>query len=159
MRGRLIFPFNVDYRRLDIAGSSYDHDLMEPATVDDGSQLGTDGRAEMAQTLIPAQIEDDFFEEVQMVATGDSPDTEYYVVHHFRDLERLGLVDAATGNALAPKKGDRLEAVYDKRGVVVFTPPNPPGMYVDEVTPEMGLGRRRNLLIVKLVDRETGVRS
>jgi hypothetical protein len=157
MRGRLIFPFDVAYRQLDISGSTYDHDLMEPATTDDGSQLGTDGRVEGAELRIPAQIEDDFFEEAQMLTGGDSPDSEYVLVHHFRDLERLGLVEA-NGNAKI-KKGDRVEAIYDKRGAVVMTVQNPPGLYVNEVTPVMGLGRRRNLLLVKVVDRETGVRS
>jgi hypothetical protein len=157
MRGRLIYPFDVAYRQLDISNTGYDHDLMEPLTTDDGSQLGTDGRAEGAQLMVPAQIEDDFFEELQMMSTGDSPDSEYTIVHHFRDLERLGLV-GVDGNTTI-KKGDRIEAVYDKRGEVVMTVQNPPGLFVDETTPVMGLGRRRNLLLVKLVDRETGARS
>ena len=106
---------------------------------------------------VPAQIEDDFFEELQMMATGDSPDSEYTLVHHFRDLERLGLV-GDDGNATI-KKGDRLEAVYDRTGDVVWTIQNPPGLYVSETTPGIGLGRRRNLLLVKLIDRETGVRG
>jgi hypothetical protein len=156
-RGRLIFPVPVGYRQLDISATSYDHDLMEPLTTDDGSQLGSDGRTEGAELLVPAQVEDDFFAGLQMLATGDSPDSEYILVHHFRDLKRLGLV-GVDGNALI-KKGDRLEAIYDKRGDLVMTVPNPPGLYVSETTPVIGLGSRRNLLLVKLTDRETGVRA
>jgi hypothetical protein len=156
-RGGLIFPFIVEYRQLDLSSSSYDSVLREPSTTDDGSELGLDGRAETTIT-VPGQIEPTAFGRLDMLATGNSPDAGMVIVHHFADLERLGLVDA---NGMATiKVGDRLSAVYEwpAGSVKVLDVPDPPGLYVTESMPGgFGLGRKRNLLLVRLDDRKQGV--
>lgn len=162
-RGRLIFPFLVNVARLDTdatfadpdAGgpleSGYDDDFREvvivpPAT---GSQRGASARVEDV-VQCKAQIEDDQFEELEMLATGRSPEGSVTIVFHFADLERRGLVDAGTGEALI-RVNDRLAAIFTRRGVLVQTIRNPPGLFCVEAKPRsFGLGlnvSHRNLLV------------
>jgi len=157
-RGRLIFPFMASYRRLDVeamATVGYDDVYREPILIDDGSPLGASGRIEMDAVLVPAQVEDRAMNELRMTGAGNTPRSEVTVVHHFRDLEGIGLV-GDDGMALL-RVGDRLEAIYDRDGAKVLDAPAPPGLYVVEARPAgMGLGRRRNLLVVTLRERTEG---
>ncbi|NVJ28857.1 hypothetical protein HUW62_47470, partial [Myxococcus sp. AM011] len=93
---------------------------------------------------------------LRMAPSGNSPRTSFELVFHFRDLERLGLVDAATGDALI-RPSDRLGALYDVAGALVQAVRTPPGLYVTEARPTgFGLHRRRprrNLLLVTFNDR------
>jgi len=171
MRGRLIFPFLAELFRLDTAGTSgtdpdgpgpltsgYDPDFKEPVGVD----TNDDGIAERARTehppvRVPCQVEPKTFEELRMFAAGNSPRSRIELVFHYRDLERLALVDLPTGEALV-RPGDRLGALYDKAGALVQTVRTPPGLYVTEARPiGFGLHRprpSRNLLLVAFEDRQ-----
>ena len=96
-----------------------------------------------------------------MLASGNAPRSQLDLVFHFKDLERLGLVDPASGDALI-RPGDRLAAIYDKAGHLVQAVRTPPGLYVTEARP-IGFGLsmarpRRNLLSVTFEDRQQGKR-
>jgi hypothetical protein len=80
-------------------------------------------------------------------------------VFHFRDLERTGLVDAATGEARL-RINDRLVAIHTLHGELVQAIRTPPGLYATEVQPQsFGLGLSRNLLLVTFDEREIAVRG
>lgn len=161
MRGRLIFPFSIELAILDLeatddGGDGFDPILKEPvlASTDDG--LGESSRAE---TLIkvPGQFADqNQFLGLQEASTGNLAQASFVILFHFADLERLGLVEAATGNATI-KNGDRVNAIYDIRtDELVQAVRNPPGAFVVKATPRFGLGSRRNLLEVTFRSRDPG---
>lgn len=56
-------------------------------------------RTELPAIRVPCQVEPKVFEDLRMLASGDSPRSDISLVFHFKDLERLGLVDATTGDA------------------------------------------------------------
>lgn len=171
MRGRLIFPFLAELHRLNTAGtattdpddagpltSGYDPDFKEPVGVDSNDDgIGEPVRVEHPAVSVPCQVEPKTLEELRMFAAGNSPRSRVELVFHFRDLERLGLVGAPTGDALV-HPGDRLGALYDRAGALVQAVRTPPGLYVTEARPiGFGLHRprpSRNLLLVAFEDRQ-----
>lgn len=163
MRGRLIFPFLVGYRPLDLSATEtagYDYEFREPALDDDGTQFGASTRREAAEVRIKAQIEPEMLDSLRMFASGDTPESEFVLIHHFKDLERDGLVDGDGNPAI--KKGDRVQAIYKMppSSAKVLDVPAEPGLYVMEVTPRgFGFVTDRNLLKVTLVGRDTGVEA
>lgn len=162
MRGRLIFPFVAELHRLDAHATAttppgYDDDFKEPALLDAGAALGQRVRREHPPVLLPCQVESEAFEALHEFAAGNSPRSHVRLVLHFAHLERLGLVNPKTGDAMV-RVGDRLGALYDGAGMLVQRIRTPPGLYVTEARPA-GFGLfmarpRRNLLIVTLDDRE-----
>jgi hypothetical protein len=170
MRGRLIFPFLAELHRLDTAAMAgvdpdgaglltggYDPDFKEPVLVDtDDDGVAEPFRREHPPVRVPCQVEPEAFEALRMAASGNTPRSSFDLVFHFRDLERLGLVDAATGDALI-RPSDRLGALYAQGGQLVQAVRTPPGLYVTEARPiGFGLYRRRpsrNLLLVSFQDR------
>jgi hypothetical protein len=77
-------------------------------------------------------------------------------VFHFADLERLGLVDLATGEALL-RIGDRLAAIRDHRtGDLIQAVRTPPGLYLTEPQPESVWAVARNLLVATVSERALG---
>jgi len=175
MRGRLIFAFLAELHRLDTASmasvdpdgpgpltSGYDPDFKEPVLVDqDDDGIGERVRQEHPPVRVPCQVDTKAFEELRMFASGNAPRSRIDLVLHFKDLERLGLVDPATGDALV-RPGDRLGAIYDKAGALVQEVRTPPGLYVTEARP-IGFGLnmvrpRRNLLLVTFEDRQPAAR-
>ena len=175
MRGRLIFPFLAELFRLDThamasvgpdgAGpldAGYDPDFKEPVVVDqDDDGIGERVRAEHEPVRVPCQVDTKVFEELRMFASGNAPRSRIDLIFHFKDLEQLGLMDVASGDALV-RPGDRLAALYDKAGELVQAVRTPPGLYVTEARPSgFGLGRarpRRNLLVASFRDRQQGTR-
>ena len=175
MRGRLIFPFLAELCRLDTAAMAavdpdgpgpleggYDPDFKEPVLVDqDDDGIGERVRQEHPPVRVPCQVDTKAFEELRMLASGNAPRSRIDLVFHFKDLERLGLVDAASGDALI-RPGDRLAAIRDLCGDLVQEVRTPPGLYVTEARP-IGFGLnmarpRRNLLLVTFEDRRQGAR-
>jgi hypothetical protein len=169
MRGRLIFPFLAELRRLDVAGmvadpdgggpltSGYDPDFKESVLIDTNDDgVAERYRLELPPVRVPCQIEPEAFEAMRMGQSGNTPRSGLSLVLHFRDLERLGLVDVGTGDALV-RVGDRLSGIYDRAGALVQEIRNPPGLYVTEAR-AIGFGLNmthphRNLLLVMLDDR------
>lgn len=171
MRGRLVFAFVAELHRLDTKGlatedpdgagplvSGYDPDFKEPVLVDTNDDgIGERIRKEHPPVRIPCQVEPDAFEAMQEYASGNSPRSRVRLVVHFADLERMGLVDPGSGDAMI-RVGDRLGAIYDLGGALVQAVRTPPGLFVTEAKP-MGFGLnlprpRRNLLLVTFEDRE-----
>lgn len=162
MRGRLIFPFLAELHRLDTVAMAtrapgYDDDFKEPALLDsDGDGVGDAYRRERPPVRVPCQVEPETLEALRMTPSGNTPQSSLQLVFHFRDLERLGLVDDLTGEALI-RVGDRLGGLFDTEGQLVWAVRCPPGLYVTEVRHAgFGLFRRRprrNLLVVSLTDR------
>ncbi len=175
MRGRLIFKFQAQIYRLDAAQisqtdpdgpgplhSGYDSDFREPALVDsDDDGVGEPVRLEHRPIRIPCQVEPEVADELRMLPAGNAPNRTLELVLHFRDLERLGLVDTDTGVPLI-QAGDRLGALHDRRGELVQAFREPPGLFVTETqSTGFGLNRarpRRNLLMVTFEDRQQATR-
>lgn len=162
-RGRLIWPFIARIARLDLAGTAADPDASGPLTsgYDDvyrepiqipavGSQVGTNARVELAPIDLPCQVEDEAWETLRMMRTGNVARAELLLVFHFRSLEAAGLVDPTTGDALAPRIGDRLVSIHRTPDLaLVQAVPTPPGLFCEEAQPRShGLsGLARNLLV------------
>jgi hypothetical protein len=156
----------ASYRRIDLAATEtagYDYIFRSPTIIDDDSQLGTSARTEQDAILVPAQIRPkltaaDRVERVRALPSGTSIDSRIVLLHHFKDLESLGLVDDDGNTTL--RIGDRLEAIYryTDTTVALYTPPTPPGLYIIETSPiSFSLGLHRNLLEVTVEERIPGV--
>lgn len=161
MRGRLIFPFGIQMYLLDIVSTAsepgYNSVFQEPELEPTDDGVGTIGRKEEMPIIIPGQFytQDDFMH-LQMAANGNLAQTDLRIVFHFKDLEREGLVEETTGLAKI-KVGDRLGAVYDKRGEILIQEiKNPPGLFVTQADPLFGMGSSRNLLAVYFRSRDQG---
>ena len=170
MRGRLIFPFLAELFRLDTAAMAsvdpdgpgplaggYDPDFKEPVLVDANDDgVAEPFRREHPPVRVPCQVEPEAFEALRMATSGNTPRSSLDLVFHFMDLERLGLVDAASGDAMI-RPSDRLGALYALDGALVQAVRTPPGLYVTEARSiGFGLHRRRpsrNLLLVSFQDR------
>ena len=175
MRGRLIFKFLAELYRLDTAGTAtrdpdgagpltvgYDPDFKESVLVDsDDDGIGERLRAESPPVRVPCQVDTKAIEELRMLASGNAPRATVDLVFHFKNLEKLGLVDAATDDALI-RPGDRLSGIYDLCGALIQAVRTPPGLYVTKTAPfGFGLNLRkpsRNLLLVTFEDRMQGAR-
>ena len=162
MRGRLIHPFLAEFARLDAAAMAedVDPDFREPPLAPgEPDAVGPRVRRELAPVRVPCQVEVESFEALRMMGAGNAPRTRVELVLHFRDLERLELVDPATGSARLGA-GDRLIALYDRAGTLVQTTP---GLFVVEARPigfGLGLARaQRNLLLLVLEGRQTAERG
>jgi hypothetical protein len=135
----------------------YDPDFKEPVLVDaNGDGIAEPFRREHLPVRVPCQVEPEALEALRMTSSGNTPRSSLDLVFHFRDLERLGLVDLTAGDALI-RPGDRLGALLTLDGDLVQAIRTPPGLYVTEARP-MGFGLhrrrpRRNLLLVSLQDR------
>ena len=117
MRGRLIFPFIAELHRLDTQAMApdYDEDFKEPILVDtDDDGVAEPFRREHPPVRVPCQVEPEAFETLRMATSGNTPRSSFDLVFHFKDLERLGLVDAASGDALIrPRRRRRGRAARD----------------------------------------------
>ncbi len=175
MRGRLIFAFMAELYRLDTMATAaedpdgagpltrgYDPDFKESVLVDaDDDGIGERVRREHLPVRIPCQVEPEVLDRLQMFASGNAARSDIVLIFHFKDLERMGLVDGRTGEALV-RTGDRLGAIFDKAGALVQQVRTPPGLYVTEARSiGFGLNRRcpsRNLLFVAFGDRQQAAR-
>jgi hypothetical protein len=162
MRGRLIQRFKAQIARLDTtatrSGGYYDDVFREVTMTDtDGDGIGEPQRQEHADDIVPCQVGSRAWEALQAHDLGNVPQTELILRFHFKDLERLSLVDATSGEALI-HVGDRLVATLDYRtGEVVQAIRTPPGLYVQRADPSgwgISMSRpRRNLLRVTWNER------
>ncbi|HKZ39983.1 MAG TPA: hypothetical protein VJ044_03425 [Candidatus Hodarchaeales archaeon] len=174
MRGRLIFPFLIDLRRLDTVATAVDPDgvgalasgydetfkEVEKVLQTPSNQLGVSARKEKAALILPAQIEPEMFDKLEMMISGQSPISKFAVVLHYRDLESNGLVSATTGKPLI-NKNDRLDGIYNIRtNALIEKIPNPPGLFVVQVqSRSFGLGPDRNLLLLVFEQRDQSIRA
>lgn len=160
-RGRLLWWFWVALRRLDTSGTeaagNYDSRFR---TVKAFYPRGPDkpreiGRRELPEVRLKAQIEVFDGDRLVQAPTGNLPQSKFVAVFHMKELEKLGLIDD-DGQPLI-HVGDRLDAIYDKRGQLKRRYTNPQ-MFVTEVPQHaFGLGYNQNLLNVVFDDRPQGV--
>jgi hypothetical protein len=155
----LIFPFAIELALLDIEATDavgYDPDFKETVLTSTDDKIGESSRSEIL-IKVPGQFADQSqFLAAQEAPTGDLGQASFVILFHFRDLERLDLVEPATGNAKI-KIGDRVNGIYDiKTDALVQAVRNPPGAYVTKAVPRFGLGSRRNLLEVTFRSRDPG---
>ncbi len=161
-RGRLLFPHNVTIAQLDTAAiesdPGYDDIFKAPKIIPTGDGIGATGRKEKPVIVVPAQVEVDTFEDLSMLFSGNAPKTDVFLTFHYDDLIRLGLIESVTGreDREALKINDRIVKIETLAGEGVFTPPNPPGLYIKELRPS-GMMQRSNLIIAILEDREQGI--
>lgn len=163
MRARTLRPVWAEIAMLDAVATraatkaptitkGFDDDFKEVVVVTtNGARIVE--RKEQDSIFIPSQVEVDAFEALQMMTTGNSPNTTIRIVWAFRNLEEMGLIDPETGDCLV-RVNDRLVSFCDdcrNRFAVVRTPP---GLYVTQLQPTFGISNTRDLLIVTLEDRE-----
>jgi hypothetical protein len=165
-RGRLIQQFYAEIARIDTtstrSGGYYDDDFRTVVSSDaaTGDGLGTKQRQEHAAVLIPCQIGSLTWSELKAFDLGNVPRGDMILRMHFRDLERLSLVDASGEAMIRP--GDRLVSIRNfLTGAVIQQVKTPPGLYVLEATPT-GWGidmtaPTRNLLRVSFRARDADV--
>jgi hypothetical protein len=155
-RGRLLFPLTVELAQLDTdavqTAGGYDPDFKTYKPT--GS-----GRQEKPVVRLLAQIEMSRWEGQQQLQGGNQPDSRLALVFHFRELEQKNLIDPVTGEALI-RVNDRLVAIYSRNGATKEQSVRVPsgGLYATEVQPAgLGLGGRRNLLLVVFDERPQGL--
>ena len=178
MRGRLLNTVTADLRRLDVAAtaadpdlvvdshghvvsdgplvSGYDNTFRAPVRIPDGSYRGKKARVEAAPLLLRCQFEVAQLNALGMLASGWMTELDCGCVFHMRDLERAGLF-ASNGD---PKiwLGTRLAGLYDRQNRLIQSWVDPPGMYAVKSEPRaLGvIGSSRNLLLVRFTPREQG---
>ena len=141
MRCPLIAPSYASVYPLDIqatwsfappggSGSGMDRTFREPIISRDVDNLRASARQELAEIIIPCQVEDTTFERLRMVLGGDADVTNMVFVFHRRDLDMLGLLDANQRCTLKP--GDRIDHIEDRLGNVTLTFSDA-GLYILEV--------------------------
>ncbi len=164
MRGRLICPLVAEVARLDTdataASGGLDPDFRTTRVTYPGG-VRTSSRKEHDVIRVPAQVELGSWEQQQQQAAGNQPDSRVTLVFHYRDLERLGLVDPVTRKALI-RVNDRLVQLLERRtGLPTDAVPIAAGgLYATQVAPGgAGLGGKRNLLVVTFDDRPQGLTS
>lgn len=166
MQVRLIYAFTAWLARLDTVATEatdgtkpgYDKTFREPEVKVVGG-VRTSARTEKKILKLPVQVEDRTWEALKMYDSGDAPQIAISLVAHFRDLRRLGLVDAATGK-VAINVNDRLDRIVDKCGRPVSIVRTPPGLYCIEARPmSYGIGRTLNLMMLIFQERNTGASS
>ena len=138
-------------------GGGYDPIFHEPVMVPPptGSSRGIITRDDDLIRL-PAQVEPEEFEALNMGHTGSSPRSLLRLTFHYKDLEGAGLLDATTKRPKL-RTNDRLVAIYDIRTTALIeTFPNPPGFFAAQVqSADFGLSSfKRNLLVVTFVERK-----
>ena len=135
-RGRLINKFVAVFARLDTAataavvGGGYDPEFDAVVPVQDGTQLGSTSRREMAELRINCQLDRKNWGEQNLGRGGRQIVADIVVVLHWPDLEKLGLID--TDGEPTLKKGDRLARIETLKGNVEATFDNPPGMFITD---------------------------
>lgn len=156
MRGRLIFPFYAEIAQLDTvaidAAGDYDPVYRTVRKVDtDGDGIGETQVKYKATYLIPVQIEDRKYGDLDMTKFGNVPEHDMVLVMHFKDLERLAMI--ASDGSPNVRPGDKLVAIKNKHGATVRT--IDPPLYVIEARDSYDLSTtNRNLLIVFLRERK-----
>ena len=168
MRGRVIHPFLAEISQLDTLATSkdpdasgtltsgYDTDFREPVKLPPATAEGPGTTVQEVRVIrIPCQIEVLSYDKQHEFFSGNSPLGSMILVVHFTDLETLGYIDSATNEATL-RVGDRLDAIYNKCGVLVQTLRIP--LYCTQVQPaEFGLGGARNLLLLTFQTNDTAV--
>jgi len=162
-RGRLIYPMIARIRQLDTeatgAAGDYDPIAQEPVLDASTDLQGTSALQYKTEIELECQLEErDFFERLNQVMQGNSPDTTLHLTFHVDGLEKAGLWDeqGVWGTRCRLRIGDRVVSFADKKGREIFAVPPNPGLFITEVRPTGFMGTQ-NLVVVVLKDRAEGV--
>lgn len=166
-QGRLIWPHVAVFRRLDTIATAadpdgagplttgYDDAFASPVVFDNPARISS--RKEGPQLRIPVQVQSEEYDNPIQTAQGTSMRHRMVLAAHFKDLRKLGLVDAVTGLPRL-QVGDRLDRLEHKNGSLTMAIDQQQGLYVTSLTPvSFGLSAlTRNLLLINLESRATG---
>jgi len=170
-RGRLLSWFRVDLKLLDpeatiapvtvgsttVLDSGYDPVFRVTRRVPDGTWEGTSVKQYTTVTL-KAQVSNEQYDDLAALINGNELQHLVNLVFHFKDLVRVGMVDAVTGVARI-RVDAQLTAYRNRRGILIqdIAAMN---MFAVEARPvAFGIGESRNLLQVRFDTREHGPRS
>lgn len=172
MRGRLIFKFVADIRRLDTEATAdveladgrkgYNNTFreLEKASDPGGGAVGVEVRQEFDPLIIPCQVEPMKWEDTQRVSDGDDVSSMIKLVFHRRWFEQNNMLDS---NGLPKlRKGDRLDSIKDRSGNVIQKfGDHPDGVYLYSIMPDsFGLNMRQpkpNLFVALFNNRPKGL--
>lgn len=160
-RGRLICKFIAKFARYDTAATPMNLLWNAPAVVDDGTQAGVSARLEKPLEFRVQLSSFDELERLRKRISGNDPLSQLRLVAHKRELENRGLVRSdGTPDIIVQ---DRLvEIVTVRTDLVELRVPEPPGLFVHEVTPRgWGLSLsnpRQNLWFIILRGKDRSVR-
>jgi hypothetical protein len=120
------------------AQSGMDDIFREPVVYDNASGAQVAGREVATQYHAPVrvqcQVETTLYDNLNMAASGNLPDSRMTLVAHRQQLAQLNLIDSVTGNILI-RVGDRVRSLERSgQGVTVTTFPNG-GLFITEVRP------------------------
>lgn len=162
MRGRLICPLVAEIARLNTAATApaggYDDEFRTVKVAYQGGQR-VSAQEYLDPVRVPAQVELGSWEDRRQQPAGNAPGSRLVLVMHYRDLERLGLMDPATRESLF-RVGDQLLQIYELRSgrPTDHVRPKAGGLFAVHVSPAgAGLGGSRNLLAVSFEDRPKGL--
>jgi hypothetical protein len=169
--GRIIFPKLARIAPTDYQGtaapqgdfdSGFDSHFREPRYLPDGdSQTGASARRELEPVNVPCQVEDDVWEQLQMMRSGNSSLLRITLVFHYTDLEYMGLIDAPTQEATVPRVGDRLASILNTEGALLQSIPEDRPVFCQQATwRSFGLtGGGKNLLVCVFESRDVSERG
>jgi hypothetical protein len=158
----LLFPSDIEIFPLDVASmaadpdgagaltTGIDPDYRAPALLPSADRTGKVNRLEGTAITIPAQVDPESLERLQMMPTGDQNGGTVFFTVKFADLEESGLLDSK-GN---PKLRRARIGSIKKDDEVVYAFPDPPGMFVDQVVPSTGFNGRPNTLTIRCSTRD-----
>jgi hypothetical protein len=157
LRGALIFPMVAELARLNTAAT------RAASKYDDDFKTLKPGQAPTYHTAVrlKAQVEMGAWQSQNQLQAGNAPDSRLTLVFHFSELETLGLIDATNGGAML-RVGDKLLGIYDRSGTRLehLVSEASGGLFATEVQPGgIGLGGRRNLLVMSFEQRGKGLSS
>lgn len=160
-RGRLIRPLKIKIARLstaDIRAAGLYNDETRVPKIDTSTGVRRTARAVAGEDEVvelDAQIEDGLAA-FQQRLSGDDPENRSTLVIHRIQLETLGFIDPATGEALCPKRGDRLVGIYQQDGSPAFVPDPRVHLITCTGAPNHGgLGGGMNLVLSTWARRST----
>jgi hypothetical protein len=112
--------------------SGYDETFKEPTVFNDGTDR-EEARLELPPIRVPCQVEATRFEELNELFPGNVPKSSLTLVFSRIDLERLGLLDAATGRPVFGVN-DRIEKIESVTGKTTI-PFDDPGVFIWMIRP------------------------
>jgi hypothetical protein len=160
-RGRLLHPLKIRVARLStdaIRTAGMYNDATRAPKIDTSTGVRRTARTVVGEADVvelDAQVEDGL-DALQQRLSGNDQEVRMVLVVHFVQLEALGLVDTATGEALCPRERDRLVGIYQIDGSPAYVPdPRLHTIVCTGAPSHGGLGGGRNLCLSTWERRRT----
>jgi hypothetical protein len=161
----IIFKISAILARPDTVSIDYDTTLREGrrlTPVDAFDPIGPPSRVELADLVVPIQVDEEQLEQLNQAIAGDSPISFFDTTVGRRDMRRLGLVNA-DGGLTIPKQTRLKELRRRRTGELISRIVDPPGLYLHEIRPQsFGLALRNptaNIYTLHFRAREMSVRT